>query len=399
MNEVIETSTKTPIEIVLGIGEDGKTTARKLYEFLEMDSTHYGRWIKSNILENPFAEENTDYEVLAIDGENPKGGRPTRDFKLSANFAKKLSMQGKTERAEQARDYFIKVEDKLKEIATKGIRHNVQQLTVTSRDIAVMIGGRAKHHFVLSDIRECIAELSEIGFNPKEFFTESTYITRMNNTAPQYLCTERGCEYYSGRLEPDARKAFLEEITDRFERMQNVLDGKPVKKPLKLPKLISMDEVQEKEPLIRLYKTDNGGIVLMNDELHNLTEDEIETLSRFIPELENSNIGQIQYVVSAFLRSMKKSGKLEEVASWGIKQEEPKQALLPDKAAPKPKRSSSRDDDAPFITAEQAVRRYNMSREKIVALAKEADASIKYGNIKRYDKAKIDAYLAKEYSE
>lgn len=79
------------------------TTARKLYEFLEMNPSQYARWYKSNILENPFAEENKDFEVLVIDEENPKGGRPIQDFKLTANFAKKLSMQGKTERAEQAR--------------------------------------------------------------------------------------------------------------------------------------------------------------------------------------------------------------------------------------------------------------------------------------------------------
>lgn len=79
------------------------TTARKLYEFLDMDARNYSRWVKSNITENPFAEENVDYEVFVINEENPKGGRPTQDFKLTANFAKKLSMQGKTERAEQAR--------------------------------------------------------------------------------------------------------------------------------------------------------------------------------------------------------------------------------------------------------------------------------------------------------
>lgn len=109
-------SPKTPIEIALGIDADGMTTARKLYEFLEMRQGDYARWCKKNITENPFAIENEDYEVLRTNAENPKGGRPTQDFKLTANFAKKLSMQGKTERAEQAREYFIRVEDKLKEI-------------------------------------------------------------------------------------------------------------------------------------------------------------------------------------------------------------------------------------------------------------------------------------------
>lgn len=126
---------QTPIEIVLGIDSDGKTTAKKLYEFLEMDKSQYARWCKSNILENPFAIENEDFEVLDINVENPKGGRPTQDFKLSANFAKKLSMQGKTERAEQARDYFIAVEGKLKEVAAEARKAKIDKLTITSREM------------------------------------------------------------------------------------------------------------------------------------------------------------------------------------------------------------------------------------------------------------------------
>lgn len=103
------------------------TTARKLYEFLEMRQGDYSRWCKKNITENPFAVENEDYWILSTDRENsasvrslsnkPKTGRGnTQDFRLTANFAKKLSMQGKTERAEQAREYFIAVEDKMKEV-------------------------------------------------------------------------------------------------------------------------------------------------------------------------------------------------------------------------------------------------------------------------------------------
>lgn len=92
------------------------TTARKLYEFLGLNSAHYARWCKTNITENPFAEENKDFWAFTIDGERNFNPNPTQDFKLTANFAKKLSMQGKTDRAEQAREYFIRVEDKLKEV-------------------------------------------------------------------------------------------------------------------------------------------------------------------------------------------------------------------------------------------------------------------------------------------
>lgn len=114
-NIVNYTANMTPIEIALGIDEKGMTTARKLYEFLEMDRSHYSRWIKSNITDNQFADENVDYWALATDGERGFNPNPTQDFKLSAHFAKKLSMTAKNEKGEQAREYFIIAEDKLKE--------------------------------------------------------------------------------------------------------------------------------------------------------------------------------------------------------------------------------------------------------------------------------------------
>ncbi len=81
-----------------------------------MDVSNYSRWVKSNITDNPFAIENEDYFYSSSMTNKQKRGNFAQDFKLTANFAKKLSMQGKTERAEQAREYFIRVEDKLKEV-------------------------------------------------------------------------------------------------------------------------------------------------------------------------------------------------------------------------------------------------------------------------------------------
>lgn len=121
MNELMslpmaDTSNLTPIEIALGIDENGMTTAKKLYEFLELNPSNYSKWYKANIIENQFADEGTDYEVFVLNDENPQGGRPTQDFKLTAKFAKKLSMTQKNERGEQAREYFTRVEDKTKEM-------------------------------------------------------------------------------------------------------------------------------------------------------------------------------------------------------------------------------------------------------------------------------------------
>ena len=100
---------QTPIEIALGIDEQGMTTARKLYEFLEMDSKNYSRWYKQNIENNSFAMENEDYFPFVINEE--WGGRASKDAKLTSDFAKKLSMTAKNEKGEQARDYFVTVEN------------------------------------------------------------------------------------------------------------------------------------------------------------------------------------------------------------------------------------------------------------------------------------------------
>lgn len=106
---------QTPIEIALGVDENGMTTANRLYTFLELSPSNYARWTKTNILENQFAEENIDYWAFVINEEC--GGQATTDYKLTARFAKKLSMMQKNERGELARDYFTKVEDKAVDMA------------------------------------------------------------------------------------------------------------------------------------------------------------------------------------------------------------------------------------------------------------------------------------------
>lgn len=109
LNIIIGSINQTPIEIALGIDENGMTTAKKLYEFLQFAPQHYSRWCKRNITENPFAEENVDFWAFTRAGE--WGGQATTDYRLTAKFAKKLSMMQKNERGEQAREYFTKVED------------------------------------------------------------------------------------------------------------------------------------------------------------------------------------------------------------------------------------------------------------------------------------------------
>ena len=100
---------------LIEINEGNKVSARELYDFLGLRAKDFSRWCKTNIDNNAFAVENTDFTRLRIDAETPTGGKIQRtDYALTIEFAKKLCMTSKTERGEQARQYFIECERRLK---------------------------------------------------------------------------------------------------------------------------------------------------------------------------------------------------------------------------------------------------------------------------------------------
>ena len=111
MQEISEVTMQTPIEIALGVDKNGMTTARKLYDFLGLAHGQFSRWAKTNITDNEFATENEDYWRFDIDVE----GNRTVDYKLTAHFAKKLSCKGNGAKAEEAREYFTTVEERVKQ--------------------------------------------------------------------------------------------------------------------------------------------------------------------------------------------------------------------------------------------------------------------------------------------
>lgn len=89
-------------------------SARELYEFLGYDSTQFSRFAKSKIVSNEFALEGIDYQQFDNIVDMANGAKRTiEDFALSIDFAKKLSMMAKTEKGEQARNYFIECEKQI----------------------------------------------------------------------------------------------------------------------------------------------------------------------------------------------------------------------------------------------------------------------------------------------
>lgn len=135
MNDLETTKMQTPIEIALGIDENGMTTARALYEFLEMPTQNFARWAKTNIEDNEFYEENKDWWGFFI----VKNGNNCKDYRLTTDFAKHLSMESHSSKGKIARQYFITVEDKAKEMAI-----NRSQLSPQMQMFYAIADGQAK---------------------------------------------------------------------------------------------------------------------------------------------------------------------------------------------------------------------------------------------------------------
>ena len=100
--------------ITINIDESGKQTvsARELHEFLEVGKD-FSTWIKDRINQYGFIE-NQDFLVFTGIGENPSGGRPAKEYHITIDMAKELSMVERNEKGKQARQYFIECERRLR---------------------------------------------------------------------------------------------------------------------------------------------------------------------------------------------------------------------------------------------------------------------------------------------
>lgn len=108
------------MELIKVTNKNGKplVSARELYTFLGLSSFQFVRWSGKNVRNNPFAEEGKDFQGYNIMLE----GNNVIDYALSLDFAKRLCMLARTYKGEQARNYFIECEKKLKQGAVGFIK-------------------------------------------------------------------------------------------------------------------------------------------------------------------------------------------------------------------------------------------------------------------------------------
>ena len=106
MKALIEIKHKNGIRVV---------SARELYDFLGLSSSQWSRWYNANIINDDLFEEGIDYQTLDIMSSS-NNGSTTKDFALTIDMAKEISMLARTEKGKEARKYFIKCENQLKQV-------------------------------------------------------------------------------------------------------------------------------------------------------------------------------------------------------------------------------------------------------------------------------------------
>lgn len=162
MEELVKSDMKTPIEIALGVDENGTTTARALYDFLELAQGQFSRWAKANIESNEFYEENKDWWGFDI----VSNGNNCKDYRLTTDFAKHLSMESHSARGKEARRYFIAIEDRAKQEVI-----NCSQLSPQMQMVMSMAEGMARQELEQKRQAKKIEEVQQTVSNMKDIFT------------------------------------------------------------------------------------------------------------------------------------------------------------------------------------------------------------------------------------
>lgn len=226
MNEVQNVDMRTPIEIALDIDNEGMTTASKLYAFLELSPSNYSKWCKSNITENEFATESEDYVRLVIKYESGVGTKEREDYRLTAHFAKKLSVKGNSAKAEEAREYFTRLEEKVKQKAI-----DLSQLSPELQMFNKIFQSVAQQQLEQKRQAEQIERVEQTVTTMKEIFTEPIGDWKADiNARVREVSIKSGIDYQTlygqlyGELEMTAHcslKRLQENKKNRMEKAGN----------------------------------------------------------------------------------------------------------------------------------------------------------------------------------
>ncbi|CDD64933.1 putative uncharacterized protein [Firmicutes bacterium CAG:882] len=258
MLEVKTVETRTPIEIALDIDSEGMTTASKLYSFLKLSQSNYSKWCRTNITDNEFATENEDYWRFVIEYESGVGVKQREDYKLTAHFAKKLSVKGNGEKAEQAREYFTAVEEKVKQTAI-----DRSQLSPQLQLMNMLVESMNKTELEQKRQAQQIEQVQTTVDNMKEIFTQPIGDWRNEiNARIREISIKSGIDYQTlynelyGRLETIAHCSLQRLQDNKRSRMEKAGNTKTAIREATTKIAIIYDKPQLKaifEDVVRRY--------------------------------------------------------------------------------------------------------------------------------------------------
>lgn len=146
---------------------DNALDARELYKWLGIKHK-FGDWINNSIRDYGFKEKE-DFNYFF---RKSTGGRPKKEYAISVNMAKELSMLAKSARGKQARKYFIKCEKIAKETYAERIALKKARMTFTD---AIQESGENErmHGFAYSQYTKMVYKLAGIEYKKQDNFRDT----------------------------------------------------------------------------------------------------------------------------------------------------------------------------------------------------------------------------------
>lgn len=138
-------------ELIKVISQDGEqfVSARELHSGLET-GTRFNDWMQRRIKEYGFTEGEDFYSILSKTQSN---GRPSKDFQISIDMAKELSMVEHNELGRKFRKYFIEME--------KRARHQQQRPLTLPEQMKIVAQGYNELHEDVQGIKDDVQELRD----------------------------------------------------------------------------------------------------------------------------------------------------------------------------------------------------------------------------------------------
>ncbi|MBI2381870.1 MAG: antA/AntB antirepressor family protein [Gammaproteobacteria bacterium] len=199
--------------------------ARELHQALE-SRQDFSNWIKARIRRYGFAE-GMDYEVFDKPIENPKGGRPVQEYRLSLDAAKELAMVEGTERGRQVRRYFIDCERRLHE-------QRPQAVSLPGTASGVLVFRLQVELLAANRLYQNIVRYQRLGLNPLEI---AVLVNQTARRTAQALADLAACE-----LVPAAFAALAAQLAEpkiagpyKQQRKAEPIRPKPVEQLTLLP--------------------------------------------------------------------------------------------------------------------------------------------------------------------